>query len=278
MIHADEGTLQGYLDDEVPAADRSALEAHLTSCQTCRAGLEELRGVSGQFSSVLSGIDRAPATAAALGEVQARVAYARRPTAPDVVPLRRSFPLRFARASLLKAAALALLVTGAASAAIPDSPLRRWVLAAWQQLVGMDEIAVTAPEAVAPRAPEVVSSVPQEELADPVASLVPIEGRLLVRLEGPQPGRRIRVRSTEGSRAEVRLADPARAELSSGPGRIEVSNLGSGDVLVDVPRWVSDVVVEVDGTVFYRRSGTDVRLPGPVVERDDSEVVFRSRP
>ena len=37
--------LSDYLDDELPAAERAALDAHLTSCRECSAALEELREV-----------------------------------------------------------------------------------------------------------------------------------------------------------------------------------------------------------------------------------------
>lgn len=37
--------LSAYLDDELPAAERAALEAHLASCVSCRGVLDELRAV-----------------------------------------------------------------------------------------------------------------------------------------------------------------------------------------------------------------------------------------
>jgi anti-sigma factor RsiW len=37
--------LSEYLDDELPAAERAAVEAHLTSCRDCSVTLEELREV-----------------------------------------------------------------------------------------------------------------------------------------------------------------------------------------------------------------------------------------
>src|SRR4030088_1481885 len=41
MSHVDEGTLHAYLDGELPSAERTALEAHLADCSTCRANLTE---------------------------------------------------------------------------------------------------------------------------------------------------------------------------------------------------------------------------------------------
>src|SRR5712675_1687808 len=45
MSHVDEGTLHAYLDGELPSAERTALEAHLADCMTCRANLTEERAL-----------------------------------------------------------------------------------------------------------------------------------------------------------------------------------------------------------------------------------------
>jgi len=45
VSHADEGTLHAYLDGELPAAERTRLEAHLAECATCRDRLTEERGL-----------------------------------------------------------------------------------------------------------------------------------------------------------------------------------------------------------------------------------------
>ncbi|HEX4561405.1 MAG TPA: zf-HC2 domain-containing protein, partial [Gemmatimonadales bacterium] len=45
MSHADEGTLHAYLDGELPAVERTLLEAHLAECATCRERLAEERGL-----------------------------------------------------------------------------------------------------------------------------------------------------------------------------------------------------------------------------------------
>ena len=53
MSHVDEGTLHGYLDGELPSADRAALEAHVTQCATCRAALTDERALRDRASAVL---------------------------------------------------------------------------------------------------------------------------------------------------------------------------------------------------------------------------------
>ncbi len=53
MSHVDEGTLHAYLDGELPPAERTALETHLTDCATCRATLTEERALRERASAVL---------------------------------------------------------------------------------------------------------------------------------------------------------------------------------------------------------------------------------
>src|SRR6267143_1863459 len=53
MSHVDEGTLHAYLDGELPSAERTALEAHLADCATCRANLTEERALREQATAVL---------------------------------------------------------------------------------------------------------------------------------------------------------------------------------------------------------------------------------
>jgi hypothetical protein len=53
MSHVDEGTLHAYLDGELPSAERTALEAHLADCSTCRANLTEERALRERATAVL---------------------------------------------------------------------------------------------------------------------------------------------------------------------------------------------------------------------------------
>jgi hypothetical protein len=62
MSHVDEGTLHAYLDGELPSAERTALEAHLAQCATCRASLAEERALL-ERASVLLGSAQPPARA-----------------------------------------------------------------------------------------------------------------------------------------------------------------------------------------------------------------------
>ena len=53
MSHVDEGALHAYLDNELPSAECTTLEAHLTDCATCRATLIEERALRERATAVL---------------------------------------------------------------------------------------------------------------------------------------------------------------------------------------------------------------------------------
>ena len=53
MLHVDEGTLHSYLDGELSADERAAVEIHLSECATCRASLAEERALLERASAVL---------------------------------------------------------------------------------------------------------------------------------------------------------------------------------------------------------------------------------
>jgi hypothetical protein len=55
MSHVDEGTLHAYLDDELPTAERAAIESHVTQCPTCRARLAEERALRERATALLGG-------------------------------------------------------------------------------------------------------------------------------------------------------------------------------------------------------------------------------
>jgi len=60
MSHVDEGVLHAYLDGELAAAERTALERHLADCATCRARLDEERALVHRASELL-GLAQPPA-------------------------------------------------------------------------------------------------------------------------------------------------------------------------------------------------------------------------
>ncbi|HEX4633876.1 MAG TPA: zf-HC2 domain-containing protein [Gemmatimonadales bacterium] len=100
VSHADEGTLHAYLDGELPAGDRTLVEAHLAECGTCRERLAEERGLIERADRLLT-----------LAELPA--GHTHRPAPPTAHPLR---------------ARPRLVVPGAWAASIAAAFLAGWLL------------------------------------------------------------------------------------------------------------------------------------------------------
>lgn len=278
MNHLSEGQLQAYLDGEVEGAAARSLAAHLEACAVCTATLDELRAAAVRTSHALAWLDRPASTAAAIQPGIAALAAERatevvgangdaRVTSIDAHrPWRRP-----ARVGFLKAAMLALLVTGAAAAAIPGSPVQRWLIGAWTQLTGPEPVVVEEPEV-----PETVEPAPAPaELAS--ISIEPIDGRLTVLLDGAAPGQSIRVVLVDEPTATVETDATAATRFSTGPSRIQATGLGRGSVNVLLPRSLAYARVVADGQLLLEKEGSAVHTQGDVVEQSDNVIVFRIR-
>ena len=60
MQHLDEGTMHAWLDGELPPAERQAAEAHVASCDECKAAVAEVRGFIAASSRILTALDAVP--------------------------------------------------------------------------------------------------------------------------------------------------------------------------------------------------------------------------
>jgi hypothetical protein len=60
MQHLDEGTIHAWLDGELPLEERSAVEAHVASCDACKAAVAEARGFIAASSRILTALDAVP--------------------------------------------------------------------------------------------------------------------------------------------------------------------------------------------------------------------------
>lgn len=278
MNHLSEGQLQAYLDGEVEGAAARSLAAHLEACAVCTATLDELRAAAVRTSHALAWLDRPASTAAAIQPGIAALAAERatevvgangdaRVTSIDAHrPWRRP-----ARVGFLKAAMLALLVTGAAAAAIPGSPVQRWLIGAWTQMTGPEPVVVEEPEV-----PETVEPAPAPaELAS--ISIEPIDGRLTVLLDGAAPGQSIRVVLVDEPTATVETDATAATRFSTGPSRIQATGLGRGSVNVLLPRSLAYARVVADGQLLLEKEGSAVHTQGDVVEQSDNVIVIRIR-
>ncbi|MGD8277202.1 MAG: zf-HC2 domain-containing protein, partial [Gemmatimonadota bacterium] len=251
MTHAEYGTLLSFVDGELNETEVSALESHLAACAGCREEFEDVRLLSDEVSQALGLISAVPSIADARARLDARVADARQPA-------RLAMPWHFATAGLLKAAAVVLLVAGAASAAIPGSPVRRWAEALFDRVSGGP-----APEAVQPEV--VTPTEPDEPAQEPSVATVPMilradAGRLRVSVHTVDPAATVTVRVVDGE-GQIRPATEGK-RYRSGEGHVDVYDI-SKSVLIEIPRSLPGATVEVDGRLIWRKEGASVRAYEP---------------
>jgi len=78
VSHVDEGMLHAYLDGELPAPERAALEIHIAQCATCGARLAEERSLIERASAVLGAARPSEHPAPPLSELTSRRRRGRR--------------------------------------------------------------------------------------------------------------------------------------------------------------------------------------------------------
>lgn len=266
MTHASEGTLVAYLDDEVTAAERAEVEGHLAACDACVAEMRVLSGLSGQFTGAVSLLDVPAPVARAHREMLANRERVARPGRLGILQLRRA-----GVASLAKAAGLAVMLAGAASAAIPDSPVRRLVAGAWDRVTGLFD----RTEQVYDVAGTGASPVVPEEAPVASASFAPSAGAVRISLREVEPGAQIRVLLVDEDQATVRSSGQAEPRFSRASGRLEASGLGE-QITIEIPRSVNSARVELDGRVLLIKAGASVRALAPTTSASADEFVFRS--
>ena len=262
MMHADEGTLQALLDGELDAARRAAVEHHLAGCGACAADLDALRALRDRFRFAL----RAGDAPAAVEPARAAVA-ARSRTGGGA--------MRQARRALARAAVLVVGAAGIAFAAVPGSPVRRWI--------GVDGApAPVVPEPglrPAPAAPAAAPDPGDDDATAAAVSIHPAGGGVRVVLSAASPGVQVRARFTDQPMAHVQArGEAAGARFRTGPGRVEVVGAGPGEVRVELPRGVETAVLEVNGRVYLAREGESTRVLGPVEAQDSAGVLFAVSP
>lgn len=258
MNHIDEGTLLALLDGELSEEEGSRVEAHVEACEACATSLAELREASDRLEAALALLDR-PAPAEVSAWTVRQRAAARR--------------MAFPRRALLRAAAMVLGFAAVGSAAIPNSPVRTWVAAAWRHGAS----ALSGGEEPAPAVVTAAGDVTPETASAPEAGLVvqPEHRRVVVSIESPAPDLVARVRVVSDARVAIRArGEAASARFRTGPGRLDVLSPGSGELVIEVPASQIDVTLEVDGRVLVSKRGPELIVPGARVEaRPGEEIV-----
>ncbi|HSR41039.1 MAG TPA: anti-sigma factor [Longimicrobiales bacterium] len=243
--HPANGELRAYLDGEAGSEDARRIGRHMEECAPCGVRVSELRSAEADVSRALVALDPAVDIPAARARVRRRLAGAGRGTR------------RLVGSPLARAALLVLALAGGAAAAIPGSPVRAWLGAAWERIAGDSPAPAPAPDA-------------QEEPAG--VRVEPAAGAVRIVLLGAGPGTRIRVRVVESPGAAV-FAGPG-TRFRSGPGSVE-ARLQGDEVRVEIPRDALRATVTVNGSVFFRKTAEGVELPGPVQDTVESEFRFR---
>jgi len=261
MKHLDEGALQALLDGELPAGEARAAEAHLAVCAACTHEMAELRSVHELLGRGLALADVTPPVATAQMAIRGRRAR-----------VQTQGWLGESRRALLRAAALVALVAGAASAAVPGTPINRWL----RDTTGLEPHAeIPTEQPVARRA----SPAPAPPAPASGVSIFPEDGSVRVVLNDPSRGLKLRARLQPGGRAEVAAAgDASDARFRTGPGRIEVSDAGPGEVTVVLPAEATAAVVEVDGRTVVAKDGDRLVALAGAASLNDSEAEYQVGP
>ena len=235
MTHIDEGSLQAYLDGELHLEDRWRTERHLEECDACRAELQLLEGLSGTFSSAASRLERAP---------RSREFAVGWPARPRRSALRRLLP---------RVAVFLLFAGAAASATVPGSPVRSWIVEAIDDGPHTREIE-SAPAAAVP--PTRSEPVPMEA----GLSVEAVDGRVEVVLTGAHD-LKVRTVMVDGMRAGVfGSGEAASSRFLGGAGRIEVLEAGAGDLRVEIPRGADLATMVINGNEVLRKQGVKLEL------------------
>lgn len=250
MAHRTEDILLAYVDGELPDRERTSVQAHLSSCPDCVARLEMLRARSARLSRALVAADRPPPGANPAG-TPAGGRSGRHPVASP----------------LLKVAAALLLVAVGAAAAVPGSPVQRWIKRSVQEartLLGGH----AAPGGAA-----------QAEPGAADASGVAVgmaEGSVRVLVIDPNPETVLHVRLVDGDQAAV---SGVGGHFSTGPGWVEVRATGPGSLWIDLPESARSARVELQGRTVVQKDGPTLSLlSGDSVVRTGRELQFRARP
>lgn len=243
---------------------RAAVRAHLEGCASCAGRLETLEHQRALIGDALRVLDADPGPV----EVARRAVLARRAGTRRPPSRSEAGSLRARRSwwqtDLARAAGLVLLLAGAASAAIPGSPVRTWI----EDRLGPEPEAQPAPEVDAPEpaVPPSAEPAPQEAGIEVAA----LDGRLRISISGLASGGQVEVILVDGDRSGVYA--PAGARFTTTPGGLE-AQVDGGWVRVELARTVLAADVEVGGALYLRKSGDRLELPGPGV--DSTEAQFR---
>lgn len=204
-MHPTDGSLLALIHGESSPARAADIEAHLVSCPLCALRMDELRTGDAEIGRLLAALDR---------------------PVPQLAPPGGNARPRQIRRSLL-AASIALLVAGAAAAAVPGTAIHRWV---------QEQLGITSHRASGPAAPAISvpssSSPAGEQAASGIE--VPVTKALTIAFTQPE----------EGGTLIIARADRASASLSAFGGAVAYQ-VAEGKIVIDNRRPAGRYELEV---------------------------------
>ncbi len=270
-MHLSDGALQAFLDGQLAAGERARVADHLADCVPCQAELRQLKAAAALFHGAITLTD----TEADLAGARAGTARRARPSPVIRLLGGQSARAREVRRTFVRAAVLVLLLAGAASAAVPGSAVRRFLVNIWHQTTRLFGARPAAPPPAGVR----IAPAPAPAPVPPAGvSVLPDEGQVRILVHDAAPGLRVHVRVLDTDRASVEAEGPAAsAHFRTGPGRIEVTGGGKGDLRIGIPRSASHASVEVDGRPVFALDAGQSRRLAPA-DTAGGENVFETRP
>lgn len=224
MTHIDESVLLAHLDGEAASAEASRVRQHLEECRRCRL---RHRAVERRSDLLAGGLEEIDVEAPRLPWDEFGL-----PNAAEGV--RRVVPGR--AAPFLKAAAVVLLLTGAA-AAVPGSPVDDWIVSASERVAGWF---TGSEEVTETRVPDLVDEVDRSS----GVAIALVGGEVTISLREIPEGTVVDVRLASRERAMV---EATGATYRTGPGRLEVIGVSGGRVRIQIPRIAAAAQVFLDG-------------------------------
>lgn len=176
------------------------------------------------------------------------------------------------RRTLARAAVLVLAVAGNASATLPGSPLRVW-LEDRLGLAGDVTVSETRVPATAP------TPGPAAEPSSAGIAILPVDGAVRIVFNHADPTLRVRVRLAEGETVDVRaIGAAANAQFRTGPGRISITDAGTGEIQIALPHTVARATVLVGSKPYLIKEGHQIRVLAPAADTAGAEFVFSVQP
>lgn len=254
MGHPADGMIRAFLDGEATGNVRG-IQAHVADCPRCGELAQAQARALDSFSDALSLLDIAPRSEAA----RVRILQKHRETRRGKAIIRRNLP---------RAASFAILFTAGAAAALPGSPVRRWVAEGWDRLSEREDstVPVPSPSQAGDRAEG-----PGARPATVGASTAVGLGGIELQVRDLSESASLRILLVEGSEAAIFAGEGTQFRTEEG--RLVASG-PPGDVTMEIPAGALRVTVIVNGETYLRKTEGGMEVLRPVRARTPTEIHF----